>query len=73
MEKMDKKTSSAKRQQALASRRREAGFKRTTVWIHSDSEAAGYLAFEQGLSASEIPETADRFSWVLGYAKAASS
>lgn len=63
-------SANARRQAAFRRRWVDAGWKRTTLWVHEADFAAGRKAARHGASVhvgSPIPEGVDPRSWLLGF------
>ncbi|ROM56491.1 hypothetical protein SAMN05216202_0638 [Pseudomonas mucidolens] len=58
--------SAAERQRLFKERQREAGFRHTTVWIHSETEDQGKQAARDG-KPLEPMESKDPLSWAAGW------
>lgn len=69
MDNESKPLSSAERQRLFTLRQIEAGFKRTTVWIHAESEAEGRQAAIDGKPLKPM-KAKDPLSWAAGWIKA---
>jgi len=57
--------SAAERQRLFKERQREAGFRHTTVWIHTDTEEEGKQAARDGKPLKPM-ESKDPLSWAVG-------
>lgn len=60
------KRTGADRQRDFAERQKAAGFKRTTVWIHTDTEEEGKQAARDGKPLKPM-EAKDPLSWAAGW------
>ncbi|MCI1737806.1 Conserved hypothetical protein [Pseudomonas veronii 1YdBTEX2] len=58
--------SAAERQRLFKERQREAGFRHTTVWIHTEAEDEGKQAARDG-KPLEPMESKDPMSWAAGW------
>lgn len=58
--------SAADRQRIYKDRQREAGFRQTTVWIHSETEEEGKQAARDGKPLSPM-DAKDPLSWAVGW------
>ncbi|PRW84015.1 hypothetical protein C7A11_28000 [Pseudomonas simiae] len=69
MKGQEKKTqpmSAADRQRFFKDRQREAGFRHTTVWIHTETEEEGKQAARDGKPLKPM-ESKDPLSWAAGW------
>ncbi|MBI6611594.1 hypothetical protein YA0729_02435 [Pseudomonas simiae] len=62
----NKVDSNAARQRAFKDRQREAGYRNTTVWIHTATEEAGRQAARDG-KPLEPMASKDPLSWAAGW------
>lgn len=62
-----KTSGAARRQAAYDIRKKAAGYKRTTVWIHQGAWQAGYDAGLAGIPSTPSPPDLDGLSWISGY------
>lgn len=58
--------SAADRQRHFKERQREAGFRHTTVWIHTETEEEGRQAARDGKPLNPM-DTRDPLSWAAGW------
>lgn len=58
--------SAADRQRLFKERQREAGFRHTTVWIHTETEQEGKQAARDGKPLKPM-ESKDPLSWAAGW------
>lgn len=58
--------SAADRQRHFKERQREAGFRHTTVWIHTETEEEGRQAARDGKPLNPM-DTKDPLSWAAGW------
>jgi len=58
--------SAADRQRLFKERQREAGYRHTTVWIHSETEEEGKQAARDGKPLKPL-ESKDPVSWAIGW------
>lgn len=65
-EKTKQPLSAADRQRLFKERQREAGFRHTSVWIHSETEEEGRQAARDGKPLKPIG-TKDPLSWAAGW------
>jgi hypothetical protein len=61
-----KPLTAADRQRLYKERQREAGFRQTTVWIHSETEEEGRQAAQAGRPLEPM-ESKDPLSWAAGW------
>ena len=61
-----KADSNAARQRAFKDRQREAGYRNTTIWIHTATEEEGKQAARDG-KPLEPMESKDPLSWAAGW------
>lgn len=65
-----RRAASAERQARLKARREAAGFRHSTVWIHTESEQAGFKIALQGRSPWPAPAAVvDLSSYFIGWVK----
>lgn len=62
-----KPSGAARRQAAYDSRKKAAGYKRISVWIHEGAWQAGYDAGLAGIPSTPSPAGLDGLSWISGY------
>lgn len=60
------KRTGADRQREFSDRQKAAGFKRTTVWVHAETEEEGKQAARQGKPLKPM-ESKDPMSWAAGW------
>ncbi|PWB37385.1 hypothetical protein DCO47_04045 [Pseudomonas sp. NDM] len=65
-EKTKQPLSAADRQRLFKERQREAGFRHTTVWIHTETEQEGRQAARDGKPLKPMG-TKDPLSWAAGW------
>ena len=58
--------SAAKRQRLFKERQREAGYRHTSVWIHTETEQEGKQAARDGKPLNPM-ESKDPLSWAAGW------
>jgi hypothetical protein len=60
------KRTGADRQREFAERQKAAGFKRTTVWVHTETEEEGKQAAREGKPLKPMASK-DPLSWAAGW------
>jgi len=63
--------SAAERQRAFVQRKRQAGYRRRTVWLHDDSWRTGYAAGQAGGEPRPPDGVEDWVAWMSGYREGA--
>lgn len=58
--------SAAERQRLFKERQREAGFRHTTVWVHTETEEEGKQAAREGKTLEPMASK-DPLSWAAGW------
>ena len=65
--------SAAQRQRAFASRMKERGYYRRTVWLHRTSWYRGHAAGQAGSVCAPPSDVEDRLAWMSGYIEGAAN
>lgn len=63
------RSANAERQARLKAKREAAGFRHSTIWIHTESEQAGAEAAAKGEPCAPDQPPRDLVSWVVGWAR----